>query len=164
MAKGGEAFLPVFCRLTEGSDFRSEPRENAKKLAIHAPEPERNGKGGGNRRSPTLPCARSEGRQDVPRPTADKGRRNIQPSDAELATPAEPFSQNQAACSCRAKRCSPRVRFNGVDPPSPWAVATLRKRGSDPPPESAGSLRRVVATRSASPALEIGFSFGAGLL
>jgi hypothetical protein len=30
----------------------------------------------GNRRPPTLPCARCEARYDMPRPTVDKGRRN----------------------------------------------------------------------------------------
>jgi hypothetical protein len=40
---------------------------------------------------PTLPCARCEARYDMPRPTVDKGRRNIQLQRFELATPAEPF-------------------------------------------------------------------------
>jgi hypothetical protein len=50
------------------------------------------GRSGDNRRSPALPCARSEGRMDVPRPTADKGRRNAWGQVFELVTSADPFS------------------------------------------------------------------------
>jgi hypothetical protein len=78
---------------------RAKPFRMQKFVTV-APEPERSAKGnngikseawraalcrrlslrklkrGGNRPSPTSPCARSAGRVDAPRPTADRGRRD----------------------------------------------------------------------------------------
>jgi hypothetical protein len=56
------------------------------------------GRSGANRRSPTLPRARSEGRVDVARPTADKGGRNAQPQGQELAPRRHLFPKDQADC------------------------------------------------------------------
>jgi hypothetical protein len=47
---------------------------------------------GGKRRSPTLPCARSEGPIDVARPTADQG--------------AEPLQANSGSTAARCQRRS----------------------------------------------------------
>jgi hypothetical protein len=49
------------------------------------------GRSEANRRSLAPACTRSEGRYDVPRPTADQGRRNSRPQGLELAPVAEPL-------------------------------------------------------------------------
>jgi hypothetical protein len=54
------------------------------------------------RRAPGPP-----GRFDAPRPTADKGRRNIQPQGQQLATPADLFSKS-VIMVCRAAGTKPR--------------------------------------------------------